>query len=215
MDWSESNSSAMIVLEGLQKKFGKQHILQDVSYTFQTGSKTVILGSNGSGKSTLIKILSGSLEATEGSPVYTFEGSNVTAKSAGLHVGIAAPYVALNPMFSLKETLAFHEQFCPFPEGFKLTDCLYKAGLAAHEDKRLSTFSSGMLQRVRLLLAVANDRPLLLLDEPLSNLDVEGVQFYIELIHSFALSKTIIVGSNYQKDEYAYCTDELLLEKHY
>ena len=205
----------MIVLEGLQKKFGKQHILQDVSYTFQTGSKTVILGSNGSGKSTLIKILSGSLEATEGSPVYTFEGSNVTAKSAGLHVGIAAPYVALNPMFSLKETLAFHEHFCPFPEGFKLTDWLYKAGLAAHEDKRLSTFSSGMLQRVRLLLAVANDRPLLLLDEPLSNLDAEGVQFYTELITSFALSKTIIVGSNYQKDEYSYCTDELLLEKHY
>ncbi|MBT6366322.1 MAG: ATP-binding cassette domain-containing protein, partial [Bacteroidetes bacterium] len=183
----------MIVLEGLQKKFGKQHILQDVSYTFQTGSKTVILGSNGSGKSTLIKILSGSLEATEGSPVYTFEGSNVTAKSAGLHVGIVAPYVALNPMFSLKETLAFHEQFCPFPEGFKLTDWLYKAGLAAHEDKRLSTFSSGMLQRVRLLLAVANDRPLLLLDEPLSNLDAEGVLFYTELIRSFALSKTIIV----------------------
>jgi len=215
VDWSESNSSAMIVLEGLQKKFGKQHILQDVSYTFQTGSKTVILGSNGSGKSTLIKILSGALEATEGSPVYTFEGSNVTAKSAGLHVGIAAPYVALNPMFSLKETLAFHEQFCPFPEGFKLTDWLFKAGLAAHEDKRLSTFSSGMLQRVRLLLAVANDRPLLLLDEPLSNLDAEGVQFYTELIRSFALSKTIIVGSNYQKDEYSYCTDELLLEKHY
>ena len=205
----------MIVLEGLQKKFGKQHILQDVSYTFQTGSKTVILGSNGSGKSTLIKILSGSLEATEGSPVYTFDGSNVTAKSAGLHVGIAAPYIALNPMFSLKETLAFHEQFCPFPGGFKLTDWLYKAGLAAHEDKRLSTFSSGMLQRVRLLLAVANDRPLLLLDEPLSNLDAEGVQFYTELIRSFALSKTIIVGSNYQKDEYSYCTDELLLEKHY
>ena len=205
----------MIVLEGLQKKFGKQHILQDVSYTFQTGSKTVILGSNGSGKSTLIKILSGSLEATEGSPVYTFEGSNVTAKSAGLHVGIAAPYVALNPMFSLKETLAFHEQFCPFPEGFKLTDWLYKAGLAAHEDKRLSTFSSGMLQRVRLLLAVANDRPLLLLDEPLSNLDAEGVLFYTELIHAFALSKTIIVGSNYQEDEYDFCTNELLLEKHY
>jgi len=205
----------MIVLEGLQKKFGKQHILQDVSHTFQTGSKTVILGSNGSGKSTLIKILSGALEATEGAPTYSFEGKNITAKSAGLHVGIAAPYVALNPMFSLKETLAFHEQFCPFPEGFKLTDWLYKAGLAAHEDKRLSTFSSGMLQRVRLLLAVANERPLLLLDEPLSNLDAEGVQFYTELIRSFALSKTIIVGSNYQEDEYDFCTNELLLEKHY
>ena len=155
------------------------------------------------------------MPTTEGAPTYSIDGGNVTAKSAGLHVGIAAPYVALNPMFSLKETLAFHKQFCPFPEGFKLTDWLDKAGLSAHEDKRLSTFSSGMLQRVRLLLAVANDRPLLLLDEPLSNLDVEGVQFYTELIRSFALSKTIIVGSNYQKDEYSYCTDELLLEKHY
>ena len=72
-----------------------------------------------------------------------------------------------------------------------------------------------MLQRVRLLLAVANERPLLLLDEPLSNLDAEGVQFYNELIRSFALSKTIIVGSNYQEDEYDFCTNELLLEKHY
>ena len=205
----------MIVLEGLQKKFGKQHILQDVSHTFQTGSKTVILGSNGSGKSTLIKILSGALEATEGAPTYSFEGNTITAKSIGLHVGIAAPYVALNPMFSLKETLAFHKQFCPFPLDFKLAEWLDKAGLCAHKDKRLSTFSSGMLQRVRLLLAVANDRPLLLLDEPLSNLDAEGVQFYSELIRSFALSKTIIVGSNYQKDEYSYCTNELLLEKHY
>ncbi|MDC0614267.1 ABC transporter ATP-binding protein [Schleiferiaceae bacterium] len=205
----------MIVLEGLQKKFGKQHILQDVSHTFQTGSKTVILGSNGSGKSTLIKILSGALEATEGAPTYSFEGNNIAAKSAGLHVGIAAPYVALNPMFSLKESLEFHTKFCPFPEGFKQAQWIEKAGLAQHNHKRLSTFSSGMLQRVRLLMAIANERPLLLLDEPLSNLDTEGVQFYSELIRSFALSKTIIVGSNYQKDEYSYCTDELLLEKHY
>jgi ABC-type multidrug transport system ATPase subunit len=64
-------------------------------------------------------------------------------------------------------------------------------------------------------MAIANDRPIVLLDEPLSNLDSDGVQFYKELIRSFALSKTIIVGSNYQKDEYSYCTDELLLEKHY
>lgn len=205
----------MIVLKGLQKKFGTQHILQDVTYTFETGTKTVILGSNGSGKSTLIKILSGALEATESAPSFSFNGTAITAKSIGLHVGIAAPYVALNPMFSLKESLDFHAKFSPFPEGFKPTYWIEKAGLSAHKEKRLNTFSSGMLQRVRLLMAIANERPLLLLDEPLSNLDTDGVQFYNELIQTFAQSKTIIVGSNYQKDEYTFCTDELLLEKHY
>ena len=205
----------MIVLEGLQKKFGKQHILQSVSHTFETGSKTVILGSNGSGKSTLIKILSGALEATEGAPTFSINNTVMEAKSIGLCVGIAAPYVALNPMFSLMETVDFHARFCPLPKDFDQNDWLQKAGLTAHKDKRLSTFSSGMLQRVRLLMAIANDRPIVLLDEPLSNLDSDGVQFYKELIHAFALSKTIIVGSNYQEDEYDFCTNELLLEKHY
>ena len=205
----------MIVLEGLQKKFGKQHILQSVSHTFETGSKTVILGSNGSGKSTLIKILSGALESTEGAPTFSINNTVIEAKSIGLCVGIAAPYVALNPMFSLMETLHFHARFCPFPKDFDQNDWIQKAGLTAHKDKRLSTFSSGMLQRVRLLMAIANDRPIVLLDEPLSNLDSDWVQFYKELIHAFALSKTIIVGSNYQEDEYDFCTNELLLEKHY
>lgn len=205
----------MIVLEGLQKKYGKQHILQDVTYTFEKGSKTVVLGSNGSGKSTLIKILSGALEATEGTLRVSMNDVQITAKTIGLHVGIAAPYVALNPMFSLSESIDFHTKFCPFPAGFEQAVWLEKAGLTKHLNKRLSAFSSGMLQRVRLLLAIANDRPFLLLDEPLSNLDADGVQLYKALIHSFALSKTIVVGSNYQKDEYLFCTNELLLEKHY
>ena len=118
-------------------------------------------------------------------------------------------------MFGLMETLEFHARFCPFPKDYDQNDWLQKAGLTAHKDKRLSTFSSGMLQRVRLLMAIANKRPIVLLDEPLSNLDSDGVQFYKELIHAFALSKTIIVGSNYQEDEYDFCTNELLLEKHY
>jgi len=68
----------MITLGNLQKTFGNQHILQGVTHTFETRSKTVILGSNGSGKSTLIKILSGAQEATENPPQYNFEGKNTS-----------------------------------------------------------------------------------------------------------------------------------------
>jgi len=98
----------MIVLEGLQKKFGKQHILQSVSHTFETGSKTVILGSNGSGKSTLIKILSGALEATEGAPTFSINNTVMEAKSIGLCVGIAAPYVDSVPFLkTLTRTIGY------------------------------------------------------------------------------------------------------------
>lgn len=57
-------NSPMVTLNGLEKKFGTQHILRNITHTFESGSKTVVLGSNGSGKSTLIKIISGAVEAS-------------------------------------------------------------------------------------------------------------------------------------------------------
>lgn len=205
----------MLVLKDLQKKFGKQHILQHITHTFDTGSKTVVLGSNGSGKSTLIKILSGALEATDSPPSANFTGREIPATELGQDCTIAAPYVALNPMFSLAETLAFHQDCCPFLPSFDSNLWVEKAGLTAHLYKRLSTFSSGMLQRVRLMLAIGSDRPLLLLDEPTNNLDKEGIQFYQDLIQQFTSEKTVVVASNYIDAEYAFCTEQLILEKHY
>lgn len=207
----------MLVLDNLQKTFGKQHILQGITHTFAPGSKTVILGSNGSGKSTLIKILSGALEATENPPLFTPFGNAqpVPAAQLGQYVGFAAPYLSLNPLFSLDETLDFHAAFCPFPNNFSKTHWLELAGLMPHRNKRISTFSSGMQQRVRLLLAIANTRPLLLLDEPLSNLDRAGYDFYGQLIATYLGERTVIVGSNYQAEEYAFCDQQILLEKHY
>ena len=204
----------MIVLDKLQKQYGRQNILQKVSYTFSNQSRTVILGSNGSGKSTLIKILSGALEASNNPPVFTIDSKEVSAKEIGLYLSIAAPYVALNPLFTLSETLLFHRKMCGFNPSFQIEEWLSRADLLKHMDKRLATFSSGMLQRVRLLLAIPSDRLLLLLDEPTSNLDKAGVLLYQELIARFTTDKTIIVASNYFTDEYSFCDQELLLEKH-
>ncbi len=205
----------MITLGNLQKTFGNQHILQGINHTFETGSKTVILGSNGSGKSTLIKILSGAQEATKNPPQYNFKGKNTASAEAGSICAIAAPYVALNPMFSLTETIDFHRKMCGFTQGVNLDQWINDAGLKPHLNKRIKTYSSGMKQRVRLLLAIASPRPVLLLDEPTSNLDREGVELYRRMIQELATEKTIIVASNYVAHEYDFCSGELLLEKHY
>ena len=205
----------MVTLVNLSKNFGNQHILRNITHTFEKGSKTVLLGSNGSGKSTLIKILSGAQEATENAPSYLINGDAISAVEAGRICSLAAPYAELNPMFSLKETIEFHAEMCGFSPEVDIDHWITKAGLKSHLNKRLKTFSSGMKQRVRLLLAVASPRPLLLLDEPTSNLDKDGVEFYKSLIRELALEKTIIVASNYIKHEYEFCKGELLLEKHY
>jgi ABC-type multidrug transport system ATPase subunit len=205
----------MITVQGLDKSFGKQHILQNISCQFPYGSKTVILGANGSGKSTLIKILSGAQEASENPPLYDLQGTAIPPTEAGLICSIAAPYVALNPMFSLKETLDFHQKMVGFQPTFDANQWIEQAGLEPHLHKRIDTFSSGMKQRVRLLLAIASDRPLLLLDEPTSNLDKQGLSFYQNLISAFTSEKTVIVASNYQQAEYEFCTAEITLDKHY
>ena len=204
----------MVTLDQLQKKFGNQHILQDISLKIETGSKTVLLGSNGSGKSTLIKILSGAVEATEHPPLYHFD-TPTDAAQAGMICSIAAPYVELNPMFTLNETVRFHAKMCGFLKDFDPQAWIDKAGLRAHQNKRLKSYSSGMQQRVRLLLAIGSDRPLLLLDEPTSNLDKSGIEWYQDLIAQYTKDKTVVVASNYVAHEYEFCNQELLLEKHY
>lgn len=201
----------MLEVSGLYKQFGKQVVIKDLTYSFESGSKTVVLGANGSGKSTLLSLLCGATEPTAGSIIGTFDGRTVPQQQLGLYVGIATPAMALNPLFTLKETLEFHRHFCPFPSNFDLNEWLELAKLQAHTQKFLSGFSSGMLQRVRLILALANDRPVALLDEPTSNLDVPGVAFYHALIDAFAKDKTVIIGSNSVAQEYAFCTKELQL----
>jgi ABC-type multidrug transport system ATPase subunit len=87
--------------------------------------------------------------------------------------------------------------------------------LESSADKELRNFSSGMKQRARLSLAILSDTPLLLLDEPSTNLDQNGVKWYQNLISEFAKEKLVIVCSNYNKEEYSFCDMEFVLTKNH
>jgi ABC-type multidrug transport system ATPase subunit len=78
------------------------------------------------------------------------------------------------------------------------------SGLSLQEHKAIKFFSSGMKQRLKLVLAIYADTPLLLLDEPCSNLDNQGIEWYRKLIHSQLKHRTIIIASN-QLLEYDFC----------
>ena len=85
-----------------------------------------------------------------------------------------------------------------------------KIGLKNAAKKQIRNFSSGMKQRLKLALAIFDQAPILLLDEPCSNLDQEGIQTYHQLMQAYAMHKLIIVASN-DPQEYQFCSQQLSL----
>ncbi len=196
-----------ISLQNIGRRFNKEWIFKGIDFQFEQDQKYAILGPNGSGKSTLLSILLGNLSPSEGKLTY-LNPDEVKVEEIYQYISFAAPYLDLIEEFTLQETIAFHFQFKGYSEGLNAASVLELLGLQKSQDKALKHFSSGMKQRTKLALACCSNSPILLLDEPTSNLDAQGVNWYLDLIAQFGEEKMIIVGSN-QSHEYEFCTNKL------
>lgn len=192
-----------ITLNNIGRRFNKEWIFREINYQFNGGEKYAVLGPNGSGKSTLLSILLGSLMPSEGELKY-LNPKEINVEGIYQYISFAAPYLDLIEEFTLQETIAFHFKFKAYAKGLNELDVLNLLGLERSQDKPLKHFSSGMKQRTKLALACCSDAPLLLLDEPTSNLDAQGVDWYLALIEKFGDNRTVIIGSN-QEHEYSFC----------
>lgn len=193
-----------IILSNAGKRFNRDWIFQKFHYTFLAGHTYAITGSNGSGKSTLLQALAGSLEISEGKISWEKEADRVNPENIYTHLTIAAPYVEVIEEMTAAEFLAFHQQFKPLLPGVTIKEILRLIGLEKAASKQIRFYSSGMKQRIKLAQAIFSDVPLLLLDEPCTNLDVAGIELYHMLINNYAKNKTIIVSSN-DPNEYSFC----------
>ncbi len=187
-----------VKLNKVGKRFNKEWILRNLSLDIPSQSSLSITGANGSGKSTLIKLISAYMEPTLGNIQY-FENKNIyPIESISQSIGLAAPYVDLIEEFSLKEHVEFHFKFRSTP--FSLDEIIAKTNFQFFIDKKVKDFSSGMKQRLKLALAIYAENKLLILDEPTSNLDQEGIEWYRDEILQKLGTCTIIVASNQQHE---------------
>nr|WP_199075829.1 ABC transporter ATP-binding protein [Pedobacter sp. ASV19] len=193
----------IIDLDKAGRRFNQEWIFRNFSYQFKAGEQYAILGPNGSGKSTLLSVLTGSLSPSEGTVTYS-EAKNIPVEQIYKRVSFAAPYLDLIEEFTLQETISFHFKFKEFSAGMNAEGVLERLGLPRAQDKPLKYFSSGMKQRTKLALACCADTPMLLLDEPTSNLDTQGIDWYHQLISDFSADKLLVVCSN-QEVEYSFC----------
>lgn len=201
-----------ITLQQIGRRFNREWIFRGIDFDFMPGGKYAVLGPNGAGKSTLLNILSGSLTPSEGNLRF-FHGKEIAIEDLFREVSFAAPYIDLVEEFTLRETIDFHFRFKRFNAGMDAEAVMELLNLPKSADKALKFFSSGMKQRTKLALACCADTAMLILDEPTSNLDSQGVDWYHALIEKHAVGKTVIVGSN-QVHEYVFCTENVEITRY-
>ncbi|MBE5317898.1 ABC transporter ATP-binding protein [Pedobacter sp. MR2016-19] len=196
-----------ITLQNVGRRFNKEWIFRNLSTEFSSGNSYAILGPNGSGKSTLLSVLTGSLSPSEGEVSFS-DAKDIPVENIYKYISLAAPYLELVETFTLKEIIDFHFKFKNFAAGVDAKNLIGILGLEKAANKEIKYFSSGMKQRTKLALACCADTPILFLDEPTSNLDVQGINWYRELIENFGNERLTIIGSN-QIQEYEFCSTQL------
>lgn len=201
-----------ISLENIGKRYRRDWIFRGIDYQFNHGEKYAITGPNGSGKSTFLKIIASHLTPTKGKISFSKMSGTSTGKTDSAIVykslSFAAPYIELLEEFSLREVLDFHLKFKKNQDNLTAEDLIELTGLTASAEKQLRFFSSGMKQRVKLAIAICSDSSLLLLDEPSTNLDREGIDWYRKLIKKYAAGRTVIIASNVDED-FDFCENRL------
>jgi len=186
-----------ISLSDLGKRFNYDWIFRHVNYQFENNNVYAITGSNGSGKSTFLQILAGAIFHNEGSVSYTNQQGNIIAEEDIFKsVSFCAPYLELIEEMTGLEFLQFHQGFKPFLQGIDPAMVLQKVELEKAANKQIRHYSSGMKQRLKLGQCFFTDTPIVLLDEPCTNLDASGIAIYQSLLEQLKKDRIVLIASN-------------------
>lgn len=189
-----------IVINHLSKTFGTTRVLEDISFTVQSGEIFSYLGPNGAGKTTTLRILLNILKPTSGTA--TVLGTDVTSpeyRFTRKKIGFVLENLGLYEYLTAADNLEFYDRLYNSPEGRekRINGLLEQVDLSSVKNKPVNTFSFGMKQRLALARALINDPLLLILDEPMKGLDVEGrVMIRNLLLDLKKRGKTIFLNSH-------------------
>lgn len=170
-----SQSGVALKVEGLKKNWGDVNVLSDVNFSIEPGGFLTLLGPSGCGKSTALRLISGLDEVSGG--VISIGDKDVSGLSAAQrNLGMVFQNYALFPHMTIAENIAYGLKIRKVPKPEKEKAIARVAELMALDkllDRKPGQLSGGQQQRVALARVLVSERPLVLMDEPLSNLDAK------------------------------------------
>ena len=175
----------VIEVRGLGRRFGSRWVLRGVSLDVRGGEVVGLLGPNGSGKSTVLRVIASLLKPSAGAAMVN--GRDVSRDAGGVRgqVGYLAHAPGLYDDLTARENLAFAADMLGVPST-SVDGVLERVGLAHVADDRVRGFSAGMQRRLALARLILRSPKVLLLDEPYSNLDAEGMGLMNAMISDVA-----------------------------
>lgn len=206
------NNTFSIQLESCQKKFGQQVLFSNLNYSFEKPESYALLGPNGTGKSTLLGILYGYISPSLGKISWRINQTNIDREEAYQYCSFTSPFMELPEELTAGEIWDFHFSLRKLISPIEKIEALQLYNLDKALDKPIKHFSSGMKSRLKLLLAVFSQSEVLLLDEPCTNMDADGIKIYHLLLDQFLNERLLIVASNLP-EEYDRCANKLILDR--
>jgi heme exporter protein A len=192
-------------VKGLGKQYPNTPLFKDISFSLSRGNVLAITGWNGSGKSTLVRIIAGLTSPSAGQIELSIDGNVISKASRRKYLGLVAPAISLYDELTGLENLEF---FCRVRGIFRTRShhlaLMARAGLNGQANKSCRDYSSGMKQRLKLVQALVHAPPLLLLDEPGTTLDREGIKIVRRIVRQQRETGMTIIASNDKREvEYA------------
>lgn len=210
----EKPADVALRAEGLCKSYGYRRVLRDVSLELMHGDTLAVIGANGAGKSTLMRMLAGLLRPSRGRVIVESGGCEALPESRRRLVSLTSPAIAPYLHLTLSENIAFmmHARGASAPPGCE-EEIARLVGLAERRNDPVASFSSGMVQRTRLAVAIATSPSVLLLDEPTHCLDRAGREVVRGIVEHQRGRGMCIIATNDSEDA-ALCASTLDLDRY-
>lgn len=190
-----------VTLENLVKYFGRRLVFNNLNAVFESGHVYGITGPNGSGKSTLVKIIAHLISQTRGKVEHNFNGKKIEVEQLHNYIGFVSPYLFMYDEFTAEENLMHISKIRGIKFNKERSDYLFnQVNLYDRRNDLVRGYSSGMKQRLKFIFGLLHQPPLVILDEPTSNLDNAGKDKVYEMINNEGKDNLLIVASNEDSD---------------
>ncbi len=199
----------IIEAQHIRKRFGRAIAVNDVSFQQLPGESIALWGSNGAGKTTLIRCLLGVLRC-EGNALIDALNVRRRGRAARALVGYVPQELAFHDDVHLGRAMLFFAELRGVHRDRART-ALERVGLSGHERKRVRDLSGGMKQRLALAIALIADPPIIILDEPTSNLDAAGRGEVVETLRELKSSGKTLLFASHRPDEVITLADRVLV----
>lgn len=204
-----------ITVEHLYKSYGKQLVLNDISFSIKSGEIVGFLGNNGAGKSTTMKIITGYLEADSGHVDVC--GVDVAKNTLEAHrkIGYLPEHNPIYPDMYVREYLRFVAGLYKLGKqaNARVDEMIERTGLTREYKKKIGMLSKGYRQRVGLAQALIPNPEVLILDEPTTGLDPNQIDEVRTLIKEVGREKTVLLSTHIMQEVSAICDRVIIINK--